>query len=67
MQKKNWRESKNYIELLSAHIANELDETDATARTAANFASDILGDVVEIPSVDINTSIEGEPKNEYDA
>ena len=43
MQKKNWRESKNYIERFPSHIANELDETDDTARTAANFASDIVG------------------------
>jgi len=46
-----------------AHIAYELDETDATARTAANFASDIVGDVVEIPSMDLINSIEGEPKD----
>jgi len=63
MQKKNWRESKNCIERFPAHIAYELDETDATARTAANFASDIVGDVVEIPSMDLNNSIEGEPKD----
>ena len=45
-------ESKNYIELLPAHIVNELDETNATARTAANFASHVVEDVAEIPSVD---------------
>ena len=57
-------ESKNYIELLPAHIVNELDETNnATARTAANFASHIVEDVADIPSVDLNNSIEGEQKD----
>ena len=56
-------ESKNDIELLPAHIVNELDETNATARTAANFVSHIVEDVAEIPSVDLNNSIKGEQKD----
>ena len=64
MQKRYWRESKNYIELLPAHIVNELDETNnATARTAPNFASHIVEDVAEIANVDLNNSIEGEQKD----
>ena len=63
MQKMYWIESKNYIELLPAHIVNELDETNATARTAANFASHVVEDVAEIPSIDLNNSIEGEQKD----
>ena len=50
------KQIKKFIELLPAHIFNEIDKADAddtvtTARTASNFASDIEEDVVVMPLV----------------
>ena len=56
------KQNKKFIELLPAHIVNEIDKADAddtvtTARTASNFASDIEEDVVEMPLVSTKITV----------
>ena len=56
------KQNKKFIELLPAHIVNEIDKADAddtvtTARTASNFVSDIEEDVVEMPLVSTKITV----------